>query len=121
MPARFNGEATGQVGAEKEPPRDTPVEPGPGQSNDNPTGRQEPAVSLEWIGPPTIKLGQPVTFQIIVKNISANPVQQVVVRNRLPAGITVQATEPKALVEINQLSWDLGTLQPRQEKRLDLQ
>src|SRR5437660_1534581 len=22
------------------------------QSNDNPTGRQEPAVSLEWIGPP---------------------------------------------------------------------
>src|SRR5262245_19799033 len=31
-------------------------EPAPGQSNDNPTGRQEPAVSLEWIGPATCKI-----------------------------------------------------------------
>jgi uncharacterized repeat protein (TIGR01451 family) len=106
---------------EKEPSRDFLVEAGPGQSNDNPTGRQEPAVSLEWIGPPTIKLGQPATFQIIVKNISANPVQQVVVHNRLPAGVSVQATKPKAMVEVNELAWELGTLQPRQERRLDLE
>jgi uncharacterized repeat protein (TIGR01451 family) len=91
------------------------------QSSDNPTGRQEPAVSLEWIGPASAKLGQPVTYQIIVKNISALPVQQVVVRNRIPAGITVQATEPRAFNEANTLVWDLGTLQPRQEKRLDIQ
>jgi uncharacterized repeat protein (TIGR01451 family) len=92
-----------------------------GQSSDNPTGRQEPAVSLEWIGPASAKLGQPVTYQIIVKNISALPVQQVVVRNKIPAGITVQATEPRAFNEANTLVWDLGTLQPRQEKRLDIQ
>jgi uncharacterized repeat protein (TIGR01451 family) len=94
---------------------------GPGQSNDNPTGRQEPAVSLEWIGPPTAKLGQPVTYQIIVKNISSSPVQGVVVRTRIPVGVTVQATEPKAFNEVNVLIWDLGTLQSRQERRLDLQ
>jgi uncharacterized repeat protein (TIGR01451 family) len=91
------------------------------QSNDNPTGRQEPAVSVEWIGPPTIKLGQPVTFQVVVKNISGSPVQQVMVRNRLPAGVSVQATEPKALMENNSFTWDLGTLQPRQERTLNLQ
>jgi uncharacterized repeat protein (TIGR01451 family) len=96
-------------------------EPGPGQSNDNPTGRQEPAVSLEWIGPPTAKLGQSVTYQIIIKNISSSPVQGVVVRTRIPQGVTVQATEPKALNEVNVLMWDLGTLLPRQERRLDLQ
>ncbi len=96
-------------------------EAGPGQSNDNPTGRQEPCVSLEWIGPPTSKVGQPVTYQIIVKNISSTPVHQVVVRNRVPAGITVQGTEPKAMNDGNLWSWDLGTLQPRQEKRLDMQ
>ena len=92
-----------------------------GQSNDNPTGRQEPSVSLEWIGPPTAKLGQPVTYQIIVKNTSAIPVQNVTVRNRIPGGVTVQATEPRAINELNTLIWELGTLQPRQEKRLDLQ
>jgi uncharacterized repeat protein (TIGR01451 family) len=100
--------------------REAPAENGPGQSSENPTGRQEPAVSLEWIGPPTIKLGQPVTFQILVRNISSNPVQQVVVRNRLPEGVAVQATEPKAFTEGNVLAWSLGTLAARQEKRLDL-
>jgi uncharacterized repeat protein (TIGR01451 family) len=92
-----------------------------GQSNENPTGRQEPGVSLEWVGPPTTKIGQSVTFQIIVKNVSSCPVHQVVVRNRVPAGITIQATEPKAFNEGNVWLWDLGTLQPRQEKRLDMQ
>ncbi|HEV3085469.1 MAG TPA: hypothetical protein VGY66_37295 [Gemmataceae bacterium] len=92
-----------------------------GPSNDNPTGRQEPAVSLEWVGPPTAKLGQPVTYQIMVKNICPISVSQVAVRVRIPAGVTVQASEPKALQDAGTLTWDLGTLQPRQERRLDLQ
>jgi uncharacterized repeat protein (TIGR01451 family) len=100
---------------------EVPPEGGPGQSNDNPTGRQEPCVSLEWIGPPTAKVGQAVTYQLIVKNLSAAPVMQVVVRNRVPNGVSVQATEPKAFNEGNVWAWDLGTLQPRQEKRLDMQ
>jgi len=92
-----------------------------GQSNDNPTGRQEPGVSLEWVGPPTTKIGQPVTYQIIVKNVNSCPVHQVIVRNRVPAGVTVQGTEPRAFNEGNVWLWDLGTLQPHQEKRLDMQ
>lgn len=70
---------------------------------------------------PTAKLGQPVTYQIIVKNTSAIPVQNVTVRNRIPAGVTVQATEPRAINELNTLIWEVGTMQPRQEKRIDLQ
>jgi uncharacterized repeat protein (TIGR01451 family) len=93
----------------------------PGQTNDNPTGRQEPCVSLEWIGPPTSKVNQPVTYQLMVKNLCSAPVYQVVVRNKLPAGIKVQGTEPRATNEGNIWTWDLGTLQPHQEKRLDMQ
>ena len=50
-----------------------------GQANDNPTGRQESAVSLEWVGPPTAKLGQPIVYQIVVKNTGSCPAQQVIV------------------------------------------
>src|SRR5262249_45294629 len=75
---------------------------------------------LEWVGPPVAKLGQPVTYQIIVKNISSSPVTGVIVRNRVPLGVTVQVTRPQAINEANQLTWELGGLQPRQEKRLDL-
>lgn len=121
-PARFDGESRLPVGdTDTSTLRDVAVEAGAVQSNDNPTARQEPAVSLEWIGPPTVKLGQQVTFQIIVKNISPSPLSQVVVRNKIPVGLRVTATEPKAFLEVNVLTWDLGTLQPRQEKRLDVE
>ena len=111
----------GPAATEREPnEKDLNFDNVQGRTNDNPTGRQEPAVSLEWIGPPTIKLGQAVTFQIIVKNVSSIPVQQVIVRNRIPAGVTVQQTEPKAFSDVNMLTWDLGTLEPRQERRIDL-
>ena len=57
-----------------------PSDKGAGQTNDNPTGRQKPAVSLEWIGPPIAKVGQPLTYQILIKNVTNIAVHQVVVR-----------------------------------------
>ncbi|MCI0463616.1 MAG: hypothetical protein L0Z62_42315 [Gemmataceae bacterium] len=99
---------------------DLPADPNAGPSQNNPTGRQEPGVSLEWICPGTTKLGQPVTCQVIVKSLSTNRLNGVVVRARVPEGVTVKATEPKGTPEGDSLVWDLGTLEPRQEKRLDL-
>jgi uncharacterized repeat protein (TIGR01451 family) len=89
--------------------------------NGSPTARQEPAVSLEWVGPATAKVGQPVSYQLVVKNISVSPVTQVVVKAVIPDGASVSATEPKAATENNHLVWDIGSLEPRQEKRMDLQ
>jgi uncharacterized repeat protein (TIGR01451 family) len=87
----------------------------------NPTGLQEPGVSLQWICPPTAKLNQAITCTIVVKSLSANQLHQVAVRYRVPNGITVQGTEPNAKAEEgNVLVWELGNFEPRQEKRLDL-
>jgi uncharacterized repeat protein (TIGR01451 family) len=86
----------------------------------NPTGRQEPAVSIEWVGPPTAKVGQAAEFTLVVRNACNIPVQQVLVRVRVPAGMTAAATEPKALSENNVLVWDLGTLLSKQEKNLQM-
>jgi uncharacterized repeat protein (TIGR01451 family) len=102
-------------------PRDVLAEQGLGQTADNPTGRQEPSVSIEWIGPPTAKLGQPVAYQILIKNISLVPLQQVQVKVPMPQGAKLTATEPKAVSEGDNLCWTLGALEPREEKRLDLQ
>lgn len=83
-------------------------------------GRQEPAVSLEWIGPSTAKVGAPADYTVAVRNSSNAPVQQVIVRVRLPEGVQVSATEPKASNDDNVLMWDVGTLLPRQEKNLQV-
>ena len=89
-------------------------------TNDNPTGRQEPAVSLEWVGPAAAKVGQPADYTIAVRNVCNIPVQQVLVRVRMPQGVTVTATEPKAVSEDNVLMWDVGTMLPKQERNLQL-
>jgi uncharacterized repeat protein (TIGR01451 family) len=92
----------------------------PSQTPDNPVGRQEPAVSLEWVGPPTAKVGQPTDYALVVRNTGSVPVQMVLVRVRIPNGVNVTATEPRGLSEGNVLAWDLGTLQAKQEKNLQL-
>lgn len=95
-----------------------PLEAGPGVSDANPTGRQEPAVTLEWLGPPVPKVGQPAEYTIVVRNACTIAVQQVMVRAKINPGVTVAATEPRAFQEENILMWELGTLFPKQQKEL---
>jgi uncharacterized repeat protein (TIGR01451 family) len=123
MPPIQSGQVNGVPNADLMPPAtgSMPDGPGPGATADNPTGRQEPAVSLEWIGPVTARLNQPATYQILAKNISAAPVHNVVLHHRIPTGVRLGATDPKAVNEGGILTWDLGTLMPSQEKRIDLQ
>jgi uncharacterized repeat protein (TIGR01451 family) len=101
--------------------KDITLDAGAGPSNDNPTGRQEPAVSLEWIGPPLARVGEPIVYQVLVKNICGTKVHHVSVHAVVPKGTTVSATEPKAATKDDVLVWELGTLEPRQESRLDVQ
>lgn len=88
---------------------------------DNPTGRQEPAVSLEWIGPASAKVGQPVTYQVIVKNISPTQITGVMLKVQMPTGAKINAAEPKATMDGDHMTWQLGTLEPREDKRVDIQ
>jgi uncharacterized repeat protein (TIGR01451 family) len=89
-------------------------------NNNNPTGKQTPQVSLEWNGPTTAKVGIVTDYSVIVHNICDIPVQQVLVRVRLPIGMTVSGTEPHAVTENNVLVWDVGTMLPKQEKNLQM-
>jgi uncharacterized repeat protein (TIGR01451 family) len=79
---------------------------------------QEPSVVLEWVGPPTARVGQPADYAVVVRNTCPIPVQQVLVRVRVPAGMAIAGTEPKAVCEGNVVVWELGTLAPKQENNL---
>jgi uncharacterized repeat protein (TIGR01451 family) len=84
------------------------------------TGKQEPAVSLEWQGPATAKLGVPADWTLAVRNTCPIPVQQVLVRVRLPQGLRAASSEPRAQGDDHVLVWELGTLPPRQGRDLQL-
>ncbi len=119
VPATAKSESPGMP-----PARDAKIieeRPAAMPSLENILGKQEPAVSLEWQGPPTAKLGVPADFTLAVRNTCTIPVQQVLVRVRLPGGVHVVSTEPRAQADANVLAWDLGTLSPHQGRDLHLQ
>lgn len=97
-----------------EVPQEVPVTP------EMATGRQEPAVSLEWIGNPIAKVGAPADYSLVVRNVCNIPVQQVAVRVRVPAGLSVIGSEPRAENNGGILTWDLGTLMVKQERVMQL-
>jgi uncharacterized repeat protein (TIGR01451 family) len=92
----------------------------PTTTSENPTGRQEPAVSIEWVGPPAAKVGQPGDYTLVVHNICNTTVQHVMVHVRIPAEMKVEATEPKAVSEGGTLLWDLGDMLAKAEKNLQM-
>lgn len=82
--------------------------------------RQEPAVSLQWVGPTAAKVNHPNVYSLVIRSTCTIPVQQVMVRVRIPDNLSCGDTEPKAVSEGNVLVWELGVLQPKEERVLRL-
>jgi uncharacterized repeat protein (TIGR01451 family) len=93
----------------------------PGQTADMRLGRQEPAVCIEWVGPPMTRVNHPMTCQLLVRNTCATAVHNVVVRHRPSQGVTCRASNPQPSVDQGELVWSLGTLAAGQVRHIDLQ
>ena len=91
-----------------------------GLSFDVSPGKQQPAVSIEWVGPNAIRIHQPMPCQILVRNNSTTPAQNVIVRHRLGQGMVLKSCEPKTVNDNGELIWNLGTLAPEQSRRIEL-
>jgi uncharacterized repeat protein (TIGR01451 family) len=89
--------------------------------NENPIpSRQESVVAVEWRGPATLTLNKPADYTLIVRNTMPTTVNGVRVTVPIPTGLAVASAKPEAATEERKLLWDLGVLQPRQERNLRL-
>lgn len=84
------------------------------------TGRQEPAVGIEWVGPQTARVNKPMACQVIVRNAGSVAVENVVVRYQPGSGVECKSTERAVAGLAGELTWTLGTLPPGQSRRIDL-
>jgi uncharacterized repeat protein (TIGR01451 family) len=85
-------------------------------------GPQAPSLTLEKSAPAEIQVGKPAKFKITVRNTGTVPASQVKVFDRVPVGTRLLATKPQAAVGRNgALIWVVGTLQPDDEKTLEMQ
>jgi uncharacterized repeat protein (TIGR01451 family) len=90
----------------------------PGLPLNTPAGNQAPGLCLEWTGPPQARVGQSADYTLAVRNLRGVAVQGVVVRVQLAPGVETIATEPKAMVAGNVLTWELDTIRAKQEAHL---
>jgi uncharacterized repeat protein (TIGR01451 family) len=74
-------------------------------------------------GPRTRYLGQHANYQIVVRNIGNGPASDVTVSDAIPEGMKLVSSRPEAAgydAGKRVASWALGTLAPREERRIDV-
>ncbi|MEI7683401.1 MAG: hypothetical protein WCL32_00130 [Planctomycetota bacterium] len=88
-----------------------------GMSDTRP-GKQEPAVSVEWLGAANARYNIPTNYQIVVRNNGSVNLNQVTVKPNIPEGAVIKASEP-VLSQVDN-SWNVGTLTPGQVRKIDV-
>jgi len=84
-------------------------------------GVQTPAITIQKLTPPEVQVNRPSVFSILVKNTGRVPANQVTVFDEVPEGTEFIESEPAPSTHRSgQLSWDLATLAPGEERMIRL-
>lgn len=86
-------------------------------------GVQSPALSIQKIPPINVRVGQPATFSIKVRNTGQVPADRVLIRDEVPMGTTLVDTNPRAASTTADggILWELGSLRPGEEATVSMQ
>lgn len=87
-------------------------------SSTTPKGPQRPQLKIEKQAPPNAVIGQPLVYNIIIKNLGETAAHDVVVEDRIPKGTELSGTIPRAELVDKTLVWKLGAMQPGEEKKI---
>jgi uncharacterized repeat protein (TIGR01451 family) len=96
----------------------SPIAPAAGSPANSSNGVQSPCVQIEKRGPEVAYVGQPLRYEIVVRNSGLTPVWQVRVEDEIPAGIRFVASEPPCESAGNRLTWIIGSLEPYAERHI---
>ncbi len=77
-------------------------------------------VTIEKTAPPTAYVGQPLVYQIVVRNLGNGAAQQVVVEDLLPDGVTIQGSIPQGELTGRKLAWRIGALSAGEERKISV-
>lgn len=76
-----------------------------------------PALHLETTGPAFVNVGQPVIYEILLRNTGPVAIFGVRVDEQLPSSARFVGAEPRAEVRDQKLTWNVGVLDPGAERR----
>jgi uncharacterized repeat protein (TIGR01451 family) len=94
------------------------VDEGPIDPNDVTPGPKELNVTVSRDLPEETAVGQLTSYRILVTNQGRRTVDRVTVEERLPSGFRAVETMPPSLLQDEKLVWQLGALQPDEQREL---
>ena len=84
-----------------------------------PTGdKATSGMLIEKVAPAEVSAGQTFTYSIVVTNLTKVSLQDVTVTDKLPDDYKLDSADPRAEVSSGQLIWNLGTLAPREARKI---
>jgi uncharacterized repeat protein (TIGR01451 family) len=105
--------------------RDTEIRPvdmiGDGVAGDpSQRGVQLPRLSIEKKAQQQAVLGQPLIYEIVVKNTGSVDAHNVIIEDRIPKGAELKGTSPQAELSGRRLIWNQPLLKPNEEKKISI-
>ncbi|OWK43321.1 DNA polymerase III subunits gamma and tau [Fimbriiglobus ruber] len=82
--------------------------------------RQAPTVIVEVEAPKSIGVGQPLAYELVVRNTGTTGVMNLRIEDELPMKATFVSSEPPAETSGDRLAWSLGALDAGTEKRIKI-
>jgi hypothetical protein len=82
---------------------------------------RQPAVSITRTAPSSSSVGSALTYELLVRNQGLEPLDSVLVHERVSAIERVMNVEPAAHLVDDALVWRVHDLQPREERRLTIE
>lgn len=82
------------------------------------SGPQQPEIKIEKIAPAEAVVGEPLIYEIKVRNVGQSTAHRVIVEDRIPLGATCQGTIPQAETADKRLFWKLGDMRPSEERSI---
>jgi uncharacterized repeat protein (TIGR01451 family) len=85
-------------------------------------GVQSPRLAIQKFAPKEIQVGKPAAFRVVVRNTGTVPACDVEICDQVPRGARLIATTPQAHRGARgELVWQLGTIQPGDEAKVEMQ
>jgi uncharacterized repeat protein (TIGR01451 family) len=84
------------------------------------SGSLRPQLTVERSQPESAIVGQPLTYQIVIRNDGSATASGVVVEDPIPDGVRIDGTEPIAQTNGKSLVWQLGQVRAGEERTMSV-
>jgi uncharacterized repeat protein (TIGR01451 family) len=85
-----------------------------------PTGPQSPSLHISWSGLTGIAVGEESTCELLIRNTGQTLARDVLVHAEFTESLRLVTAEPAPLASGEIISWRLGQIEPRHERRIQL-